>query len=74
MRRSGTMRTEALSAAVAELSAAMLKDKEAREPFQLCDLRRTCEMMLASLNAAKCPTPRVTRRLSFVTIDVLRFP
>ena len=55
------MRTEALSAAVAELSAAMLKDKEAREPFQLCDLRRTCKTMLGSLNAAKCPIPHMTR-------------
>ena len=47
-----TMRPEALSVAVADLSAAMVKDKEAREPFQLRDLRRTCETMLASLSVS----------------------
>ena len=47
-----TMRPEALSVAVADLSAAMMKDKEAREPFQLRDLRRTCETMLASLSVS----------------------
>ena len=47
-----TMRPEALSVAVADLSAAMVKDKGAREPFQLRDLRRTCETMLASLSVS----------------------
>ena len=46
------MRLEALSVGVADLSAAMVKDKEAREPFQLRDLRRTCETMLAGLGVS----------------------
>jgi len=44
-----SMRSETLSALVADISAAMVKAKESREPFQLRDLRRTAETMLASL-------------------------
>lgn len=58
MRRPGAILSETLSATVVGLSAAMVKDKEAREPFQLRDLRRTCETMPASLNAAVSNTAR----------------
>ena len=44
-----TMRHETLSVIVSEISAEMLKAKEAREDFELRDLRRTAETMLASL-------------------------
>jgi len=46
------MRHETLSAQVAEISAEMLKEKEVREVFQLRDLRRTVETMLASLKVS----------------------
>lgn len=48
-----TLRPETLSGLVAELSAAMLKAKETREGFELRDIRRTCETMLASLGISK---------------------
>lgn len=47
-----TLRPETLSSGVADLSTAMVEAKEAREPFQLRDLRRTCETMLASLSVS----------------------
>lgn len=43
---------EALSAAVAGISWEMVQAGEAREPFQLRDLRRTCETMLAALGVS----------------------
>lgn len=43
------MRPEKLSATTAEISAAMVKAGTAREPFQLRDIRRTCETMLAKM-------------------------
>src|SRR5277367_2989854 len=43
------MREETISEIVKNLSAAMVKANEAREPFQLRDLRRTAETMLAKL-------------------------
>lgn len=43
------MRLETLSILVREISEQMVKAREAREPFQLRDLRRTAETMLASL-------------------------
>ena len=43
------VRPEKLSAVVAGISAAMVEDKTAREPFQLRDIRRTCETLLASM-------------------------
>jgi integrase len=48
------MRHETVSALVADLGAAMLKAEppEARETFQLRDLRRTCETMLAALKVS----------------------
>jgi integrase len=42
-------RPETLSGVVAELSRAMVSAGEARATFQLRDIRRTCETMLASL-------------------------
>lgn len=46
------MTSEALSAAVADISTELVKAEAAREPFQLRDLRRTCETMLASLSVS----------------------
>lgn len=46
------LRHETLSALVAKISAVMVKEREAREPFQLRDLRRTAETMLASLRVS----------------------
>lgn len=48
------MRIETVSALVADIAGAMLTatDKEAREPFQLRDLRRTAETMLAGLGVS----------------------
>ncbi|HTV77222.1 MAG TPA: tyrosine-type recombinase/integrase [Steroidobacteraceae bacterium] len=43
------MRSETISYLVTEISDAMLKEKQAREAFQLRDLRRTCETQMASL-------------------------
>ncbi len=45
-------RAEALSVDVSDISAAMVKAEEAREAFQLRDIRRTCETMLASLSVS----------------------
>jgi integrase len=43
------VREETVSELVKEISVAMVREKEAREPWQLRDLRRTVETMLASL-------------------------
>jgi hypothetical protein len=43
------MREETMSELVKNISANMVKAEEAREPFQLRDLRRTAETMLAKL-------------------------
>jgi hypothetical protein len=43
------MREETISGLVKDVSAEMVKAGEAREPFQLRDLRRTAETMLAKL-------------------------
>lgn len=48
-----SMRPETVSEIVTEISAAMLKAKEAREGFEMRDLRRTCETMLAALRVPK---------------------
>ncbi|MBS0426665.1 MAG: integrase family protein [Proteobacteria bacterium] len=42
-----TMRHETLSAAVADISAAMVADGTASEPFRASDIRRTCETLMA---------------------------
>jgi integrase len=47
-----SMRHETVSTLVADISEKMVKEKEAREPFQLRDIRRTCETMLASLSVS----------------------
>lgn len=47
------VRSETLSAVVRDISAKMVADKTAREPFELRDLRRTCETMLAGLGVSK---------------------
>ena len=46
------MRAETISVLVREVAGEMVKAKEAREPFQLRDIRRTCETMLASLKVS----------------------
>lgn len=43
------LRVETVSYTVTEISAAMLKAKESRERFELRDMRRTCETMLAAI-------------------------
>jgi hypothetical protein len=40
---------EALSAFVSEIAASMASAGEARSDFNLCDIRRTCEALLASI-------------------------
>lgn len=47
------VRTEKLSAVVAGISAVMVEAKSAREPFQLRDIRRTCETMLAGMGISR---------------------
>jgi integrase len=47
------LRLETVSGAVAGFSAAMVKAKEARSAFQLRDVRRTCETMLAELGISR---------------------
>ena len=47
-----SLRPETVSAIVTELSDAMLKAKEAREAFELRDVRRTCETMLAAIGVS----------------------
>ena len=47
-----TVSLETLSVLVSSISRDMMKAKEAREPFQLRDLRRTAETMLASLGVS----------------------
>ncbi len=46
------LRPEAVTRTVGAICAAMLEAKEAREPFELRDLRRTCETMLAALKVS----------------------
>jgi hypothetical protein len=41
-----------LSALVKEISDTMVKEGDARAPFQLRDIRRTCETMLAALKVS----------------------
>jgi integrase len=47
------LRSDTVSGLVAEVSAAMVKAKEARQGFELRDLRRTCETMLAGLGVSR---------------------
>ncbi|ABE43268.1 tyrosine-type recombinase/integrase [Polaromonas sp. JS666] len=47
------VRVETLSKRVHEISTAMVKAKKARAPFQMCDLRRTCETMLARMGVSR---------------------
>jgi integrase len=47
-----TIRIETISVLVKEIAKEMVNEKEAREPFQLRDLRRTVETMLASLKVS----------------------
>jgi integrase len=46
------MRPETVSVAVAEIAQDLVKAREVREPFQLRDVRRTVETMLASLGVS----------------------
>jgi integrase len=46
------MRHETASVLVTEIAEAMVTGKEARSPFQLRDIRRTCETMLAALKVS----------------------
>lgn len=43
------MRHETVSAAISAISAGLLAEKKIRSPFQMRDIRRTCETMLAAL-------------------------
>lgn len=47
------LRLETISAIVTEISKAMVKKKTARSAFQMRDIRRTCETMLAALGVSK---------------------
>lgn len=51
--RTVPIRTETMAHVVTEISAAMVKDKTAREPFEHRDLRRTCETMLARMGVSR---------------------
>lgn len=46
------MRHETVSTLVTDISGTMVTEKEARSPFQLRDIRRTCETMLAALKVS----------------------
>lgn len=46
------LRPETAAAVVTEISKAMVKAKQSPEPFQMRDLRRTCETTLASLKVS----------------------
>ena len=46
------MRHETMSALVSEISTELLRAKQVREDFELRDLRRTTETMLASLKVS----------------------
>jgi integrase len=48
-----SVRLETLSVRVSEIAAAMVKAKEARAAFQLRDVRRTAETMLASVGISR---------------------
>jgi integrase len=47
------VRVETLSATVAGISKDMVEAKTAREPFELRDIRRTCETMLAAMGVSR---------------------
>jgi len=47
------LRVETISEVVKEISKAMVKKKAARSAFQLRDIRRTCETMMAALGVSK---------------------
>ncbi len=47
------VRSETLSRVVADISSTMVSAKTAREPFELRDLRRTCETMMAKMGVAR---------------------
>lgn len=47
------LREETVAELATDISAAMVKAKETRQPFQLRDIRRTCETMLASIGVSK---------------------
>ena len=47
------VRVETLSGVVNEVSAYLLRHKRVREPFQLRDIRRTCETALAAAGVSK---------------------
>ncbi len=47
------LRVETISGDVAEIARKMVAAREAREPFQLRDLRRTCETMLSRLGISR---------------------
>jgi len=47
------LRLERVTEWVTEFSTAMVEAAESREPFQLCDLRRTLETLLASLGVSR---------------------
>lgn len=47
------LRSETMAAAVAEISTAMLESGRSLRPFQMKDIRRTCETMLARLGVSK---------------------
>jgi hypothetical protein len=49
----GSTSRKTLTTAVARISDAMVAAGEAREPFELRDVRRTCETMMASLKVSK---------------------
>lgn len=46
------LRPETISVLVTDIALAMVRAKEAREAFQLRDIRRTCETMLAGLKVS----------------------
>lgn len=47
------MRVETISGVVSDISAAMVKAKTAKAPFQLKDIRRTCETLFAGKGVSK---------------------
>jgi len=53
------VRADGLSHMVNDISKAMLKAGTARAPFELCDIRRTCETMLAKMGVSKDVRARI---------------
>ena len=47
------LRMDTLSSAVTQMSRAMVKAGEARSPFSMRDIRRTCETQLAAIGVSK---------------------